>query len=62
MVQRAGIAALRSDQTFLEEARARFQRRRDLFVNGLNGTGSLDSKRKGRLFRIERHPGQGAVE
>ena len=32
MIQRAGIAALRGDQTFLEDARARFQRRRDLFV------------------------------
>lgn len=39
VVQRAGIAALRGDQTFLEGARARFQRRRDLFVDGLNKIG-----------------------
>ena len=39
VVQRAGIAALRGDQTFLEDARARFQRRRDLFVDGLNKIG-----------------------
>lgn len=39
VVQRAGIAALRGDQTFLEEVRARFQARRDLFVEGLNKFG-----------------------
>jgi LL-diaminopimelate aminotransferase len=39
VIQRAGIAALRGDQTFLEDARARFQHRRDLFVDGLNKIG-----------------------
>jgi len=39
VVQRAGIAALRGDPTALDGMRARFQRRRDLFVDGLNGIG-----------------------
>jgi LL-diaminopimelate aminotransferase len=38
-VQRAGIAALCGDPTALDGMRARFQRRRDLFVDGLNGIG-----------------------
>jgi LL-diaminopimelate aminotransferase len=39
VVQRAGIAALQGDPTALDGMRARFQRRRDLFVDGLNGIG-----------------------
>ena len=39
VVQRAGIAALCGDPTALDGMRARFQRRRDLFVDGLNGIG-----------------------
>src|SRR5438876_786075 len=34
--QRAGIEALRSDQTSVEQMRLEFQRRRDMFVAGLN--------------------------
>ncbi len=39
VVQRAGIAALRGDQSFLEDIRGHFQRRRDLFVDGLTSLG-----------------------
>jgi LL-diaminopimelate aminotransferase len=46
VVQRAGVAALTGDQTFLEAMRRQFQRRRDLFVEGLQKIG----------FRIERPP------
>jgi LL-diaminopimelate aminotransferase len=50
VVQRAGIAALRGDQTFLEDVRARFQRRRDLFVEGLNKIGFSISKPKATFY------------
>ena len=39
VVQRAGIAALRGDQSRLQTLRDRFQKRRDLFIDGLNAIG-----------------------
>jgi LL-diaminopimelate aminotransferase len=39
VVQRAGIAALSGDPTLLDDMRVRFQRRRDLFVDGLRRLG-----------------------
>jgi len=39
VVQRAGVAALTGDQSLLEDMRRCFQRRRDLFVDGLNRLG-----------------------
>jgi LL-diaminopimelate aminotransferase len=39
VVQRAGIAALTGDPRLLDEMRTRFQRRRDLFIEGLRRLG-----------------------
>jgi LL-diaminopimelate aminotransferase len=39
VVQQAGVAALTGDQAPLAEMRGRFQKRRDLFVDGLNAAG-----------------------
>ena len=58
VVQRAGIAALRGDQTFLEHARARFQRRRDLFVDGLNTIGFSIPKPTATLYVWGAIPGK----
>jgi LL-diaminopimelate aminotransferase len=49
VVQRAGVAALTGDQSLLEEMRARFQRRRNLFVEGLNRLGYA-TQRPGATF------------
>jgi LL-diaminopimelate aminotransferase len=39
VVQRAGVAALTGDPSLLDDMRRQFQRRRDLFVDGLNRIG-----------------------
>jgi LL-diaminopimelate aminotransferase len=50
VVQRAGIAALRGDQGFLEDIRGRFQRRRDRFVDGLGKLGFSIQKPKATFY------------
>jgi LL-diaminopimelate aminotransferase len=50
VIQRAGIAALNGDQTYLSEIRERFQRRRDLFVEGLTRIGFSIQKPKATFY------------
>jgi LL-diaminopimelate aminotransferase len=50
VIQRAGIAALNGDQTHLSEIRERFQRRRDLFVEGLTRIGFSIRKPKATFY------------
>jgi LL-diaminopimelate aminotransferase len=57
VVQRAGIAALAGDQSLLEAMRASFQRRRDLFVDGLNRIGYATEKPKATFYAWSRIPG-----
>lgn len=49
-VQWAGTDALRGDQTFLNETRNQFQRRRDLFVEGLQRIGFSVEKPKATFY------------
>ncbi|RPI02243.1 MAG: aminotransferase class I/II-fold pyridoxal phosphate-dependent enzyme [Zetaproteobacteria bacterium] len=57
VVQRAGVAALSGDQSLLEEMRRRFQRRRDLFVDGLNRIGFATEKPQATFYAWSRIPG-----
>ena len=50
VIQRAGIAALKGDQTHLNEVRKRFQRRRDLFVEGLTRIGYSVQRPKATFY------------
>jgi LL-diaminopimelate aminotransferase len=56
VVQRAGVAALTGDQSLLEEMRRRFQRRRDLFVDGLNRIGFATEKPQATFYAWSRIP------
>ena len=56
-VQRAGVAALRGDQDSLAEYRNRFQRRRDVFVDGLNRIGFSIRKPQATFYVWARIPG-----
>jgi LL-diaminopimelate aminotransferase len=49
-VQWAGTEALRGDQTFLNETRNQFERRRDLFVEGLQRIGFSVDKPKATFY------------
>ncbi len=49
-VQRAGVAALTGDQGWVETMRQRFQKRRDIFVEGLNQIGFTVEKPKGSFY------------
>jgi len=49
-IQLAGIAALTGDQGWLDTMRQRYQRRRDVFVEGLNGIGFTIPKPKGSFY------------
>ena len=57
-VQRAGVAALRGDQTYLGEFRDQFQRRRDRFVDGLNQIGFSIQKPKATFYVWGKIPGK----
>ncbi len=57
VVQRAGIAALTGDQSLLEGMRRCFQRRRDLFVDGINPPRLRDGATQRNLLRLEPDPG-----
>jgi LL-diaminopimelate aminotransferase len=57
VVQRAGVAALSGGQSLLEEMRRRFQRRRDLFVDGLNRIGFATTKPQATFYAWSRIPG-----
>jgi LL-diaminopimelate aminotransferase len=57
VVQRAGAAALTGDQSLLEEMRGCFQRRRDLFVDGLNRLGYTTQKPQATFYAWSRIPG-----
>jgi len=57
-VQWAGVAALRGDQTYLAEIRNQFQRRRDLFVAGLNKIGFSIQKPKATFYIWGEIPGK----
>ena len=57
VVQQAGVAALTGDQSFLEEMRRRFQRRRDLFVDGLQRIGFPVEKPKATFYAWSGIPG-----
>jgi LL-diaminopimelate aminotransferase len=50
VIQWAGIAALNGDQTYLSEIRERFQKRRDLFVEGLNRIGFSIQKPRATFY------------
>ncbi len=56
-VQWAGVAALTGDQTYLAALRDRFQRRRDVFVDGLNRIGFSIPKPKATFYVWGRVPG-----
>jgi len=53
----AGIAALRGDQTYLGEIRDQFQKRRDLFVEGLNRIGFSIPKPRATFYVWGEIPG-----
>lgn len=57
VVQRAGVAALSGDQSFLDDVRSRFQRRRDVFVDGLNRLGYTTQKPQATFYAWARIPG-----
>jgi len=57
VVQRAGVAALTGDQSLLEEMRGCFQRRRDLFVDGLNRLGYATQKPQATFYAWSHIPG-----
>ena len=56
-VQWAGVQALRGDQDYLGEMRAQFQRRRDLFVEGLRRLGFSIEKPKATFYVWGKIPG-----
>jgi LL-diaminopimelate aminotransferase len=56
-VQWAGVQALRGDQDYLGEIRAQFQRRRDLFVEGLRQLGFSIGKPKATFYVWGKIPG-----
>lgn len=56
-VQWAGVEALRSDQGFLANVREAFQRRRDLFVEGLRKIGFRVEKPKATFYVWSETPG-----
>jgi LL-diaminopimelate aminotransferase len=56
VVQRAGVAALTGDQSLLEEMRTSFQRRRDLFVDGLNRLGYTTHRPSATFYAWSRIP------
>jgi len=56
VVQRAGIAALTGDQSVLQALRDRFQKRRDLFVDGLNALGFAVPKPPATFYAWVRIP------
>ena len=55
-VQWAGVAALEGDQAYLAEMRDRFQRRRDIFVDGLNKIGLSIQKPRATFYVWGRIP------
>jgi len=57
VIQWAGIAALRGDQTYLGEIRDQFQKRRDLFVEGLNRIGFSIPKPRATFYVWGEIPG-----
>ena len=57
VVQRAGVAALTGDPSLLDGMRGRFQRRRDLFVEGLNRLGYATEKPQATFYAWARIPG-----
>lgn len=56
-VQWAGVAALKGDQTYLGEIRNRFQKRRDIFVRGLDSIGFSLQKPKATFYVWGEIPG-----
>ena len=58
VIQRAGIAALQGDQTYLGEIRDQFQKRRDLFVERLNRIGFSIQKPKATFYVWGEIPGE----
>lgn len=56
-VQEAGIAALKSSQDCTEEMRKTYQKRRDVFVNALNGIGWLVKKPPATFYVWAKVPG-----
>jgi LL-diaminopimelate aminotransferase len=56
VVQRAGVAALTGDQSLLEGMRSCFQRRRDLFVDGLDRLGYATHKPRATFYAWSRIP------
>jgi LL-diaminopimelate aminotransferase len=57
VVQRAGVAALTGDPSLLDPMRREFQRRRDLFVVGLNRLGYTTAKPQATFYAWARIPG-----
>jgi len=57
VVQRAGVAALTGDPSLLDAMRLQFQRRRDLFVDGLNRLGYATEKPRATFYAWARIPG-----
>ena len=62
VVQRAGIAALRGDQSFLEDVAGAVPAPAGPLRRRAEQDRLLDSEADGHLLRLGRHPGQGAVE
>jgi len=60
VVQRAGIAALTGDQSLLDTMRRHFQRRRDLFVDGLRALGFTLERPPATFYVWARIPGGGS--
>jgi LL-diaminopimelate aminotransferase len=60
VVQRAGIAALSGDQSLLDTMRRHFQRRRDLFVEGLRAIGFTLESPPATFYVWARIPGGGS--
>ena len=57
-VQLAGVAALTGDQDYLKEIRGLFQKRRNLFVHGLNGMGFSIEEPKATFYVWGAIPGR----
>jgi LL-diaminopimelate aminotransferase len=57
VVQRAGVAALTGDQSFLDTTRGTFQRRRDVFVDGLARLGYGVRRPQATFYAWGRIPG-----
>jgi len=57
VVQWAGIAALTGDQSLLAGMRSSFQRRRDVFVDGLNRLGCTTERPQATFYAWSRIPG-----